>query len=209
MAASNMKVGDRVEVYQPGHASTGPYFPATVIRSPAKMKGNVILYYVEYGIRSSSPDHDHPLRETVNADNVRPAPPLLPAEQRVLKTGDDVEFFFRNRWFRGVVESMNEWSMYTVRMHDSTRQMVCRHHNLRLHREWNNIGRGWNPPLPNKVKENKPLEMEKPLMEMEKYYCSDSKLDDDDDDDDDDDNDDDELITDPLKYNSRRFLSVI
>ncbi|KAF4401650.1 hypothetical protein G4B88_001844 [Cannabis sativa] len=150
MAASNMKVGDRVEVYQPGHASTGPYFPATVIRSPAKMKGNVILYYVEYGIRSSSPDHDHPLRETVNADNVRPAPPLLPAEQRVLKTGDDVEFFFRNRWFRGVVESMNEWSMYTVRMHDSTRQMVCRHHNLRLHREWNNIGRGWNPPLPNK-----------------------------------------------------------
>ncbi|KAM6545205.1 hypothetical protein CsatB_025941 [Cannabis sativa] len=147
-----LKLGDRVEVHERGHASSGPYFPATVIRTPLKMKPHVTLLYVEYGIRTSSSDHhnplENPLREIVNADNVRP--PLLPAKELVVfKEGDDVEFFFRNRWFRGVVVSVNvEGLRYTVRLHDSTRPsvMVCLHHNLRLHREWNNGA--WNPPLP-------------------------------------------------------------
>ncbi|KAF4355201.1 hypothetical protein F8388_012976 [Cannabis sativa] len=81
-----LKLGDRVEVHERGHASSGPYFPATVIRTPLKMKPHVTLLYVEYGIRTSSSDHhnplENPLREIVNADNVRP--PLLPAKELVV-----------------------------------------------------------------------------------------------------------------------------
>ncbi|KAF4379297.1 hypothetical protein F8388_013515 [Cannabis sativa] len=142
-SSRSFKLGDRVEVHQPGHASSGPYFPATVIRSPVKMKANVTILYVEYG---SPHPVENPLREIVNADNVRP---LLRAEEVVFEAGDDVEFFFRNRWFRGVVVSMNEERLrYTVRLHDSTRSItiVCLHRNLRLHREWDNGA--WNPPLP-------------------------------------------------------------
>uniref|UniRef100_A0A803QDZ2 Agenet domain-containing protein n=1 Tax=Cannabis sativa TaxID=3483 RepID=A0A803QDZ2_CANSA len=101
------------------------------------------ILYVEYG---SPHPVENPLREIVNANNVRQ---LLRAEQLVFNAGDDVEFFFRNRWFRGVVVSMNEEKLrYTVRLHDSTRSIanVCLHRNLRLHREWNNGA--WNPPLP-------------------------------------------------------------
>ncbi|XP_030508767.2 protein AGENET DOMAIN (AGD)-CONTAINING P1 isoform X1 [Cannabis sativa] len=146
----SIKLGDLIEVYKPCHASNGPYFPATVIRSPVNINIDNVILYVEYGTHTPNAQEIHPTppsREVVSSVNVRPVPPLFSFEQVVFKVGDDVDFFFRNRWSRGVVESIfEEKARYIVTFHDSARKIVCPLYNLRVHREWNNGA--WNPPLP-------------------------------------------------------------
>ncbi|XP_024025567.1 DUF724 domain-containing protein 3 [Morus notabilis] len=137
--------GDQVEVSKPGHSSTGPYYPATVLRSPAKSK---TLVLVEYLTRRSPGNHRR-LREFVDRENVRPAPPPE-RSRRCFRAGDDVDAFLRDSWwFRGTVAGVLEDSMYSVLFPDAARrEIVCRQWNLRLHREWNGRdGGSWVPPL--------------------------------------------------------------
>ncbi|PON93132.1 Agenet domain containing protein [Trema orientale] len=144
-----IKKGDQVEVTKPGHGSTGPYFPATVLRSPAKTKFNNALVFVEYRTLKApsvnGTDGYQRLKEVVNLVNVRPAPPPMPGPQLFFKVGDDVDVFLWNGWSRGVVMEILEDSRYLVLYLDTAQEIVCPQHNLRLHMEWDDGS--WVPPL--------------------------------------------------------------
>ena len=131
------KLGDRVEVHNPGDALSGPYFPATVIRSPVTAKSDNIILYVEYQTLEAPMENGVPgaRREVVNAVNVRPA---LPFNKQVFKLGDDVDVFFQKGWSRGTVVGTFEGEpRFAVRFSDSGRTIVCPLRKLRLHMEWN------------------------------------------------------------------------
>lgn len=158
MSPSPFKKGDQVEVCNPGQSSTGPYYPATVLRSPANFKTLVLVQY--HTLRSSADDGDGGgdgrLREYVAWENVRPAPPPE-LSGGCFKAGDDVDAFLRNAWWRrGTVADVLENSRYSVLFPETARrEIVCQHWNLRLHREWNGPGGGggnkWVPPLQDQV----------------------------------------------------------
>ncbi|KAL5541476.1 hypothetical protein UlMin_009186, partial [Ulmus minor] len=134
--------GDSVEVTRPGRSSTGPYYPATVLRSPAKTKTQILVEY-----RALTPpgrNSGNLLREFVCLDNVRPA---LPRQlNHCFKFGDDVDAYWLGGWNRGKVVDVYENSRYLVLVEDGRgREFTFQLFDLRVHRDW--VDGSWFPPL--------------------------------------------------------------
>lgn len=128
--------GDPVEVIaDPGKSSIGPYFPATVIHSPASNKS---LVFVEYqsllDTQESRSGARKRLRQFVHLDNVRPIPSLK--LNQPYKLGDNVDAYRDNGWSCGIIMDILENSKYLVLFHGEGEEIVCEQCNLRLHTDW-------------------------------------------------------------------------
>lgn len=149
MAESHLNEGDRVEVIKmKGQSSSGPYYPATVLRSPTRNKSHVFIEYQSlFFSKEVGSDGQHRLREYVDLNNVRPMPP--PELNRCFKLGDTVDAYRDNGWSSGTVKDIYENSRYLVLVHDTAQETEFEQFNLRLHREWHD--RSWVQSLQEQV----------------------------------------------------------
>ncbi|XP_050372292.1 protein AGENET DOMAIN (AGD)-CONTAINING P1-like [Argentina anserina] len=142
MSQTQFNKGDQVEVTtSPHNFSTGPYYPATVLRPVIKDKAHIFIQY-----QTIAP-HDggapKPLKEIVAAANVRPTPPR--ELHRPFKAGDDVDALRAGRWYRGTVREILESSKYLVVLDgQAVKEFECESFDLRVHREWDDGS--WVPP---------------------------------------------------------------
>jgi len=116
------------------------YFPATVIRSPAKTRTHL---YVEYQTLAACKNRPDRLKEFVEVGSVRPAP--RPEPNRTFVLSDAVDAYRECGWRRGTVVGILVNAKYLVLFEGSEQQVQFDHSDLRLHREWNSGV--WNPPF--------------------------------------------------------------
>ncbi|KAL6193602.1 hypothetical protein ACLB2K_034686 [Fragaria x ananassa] len=142
MSQTRFHKGDQVEVTTSVHGgSTGPYYPATVLRPVIKDKSHI---FVEYQTQTAPGRAPKPLKEIVLLTNVRPTPPR--ELHRPFKVGDDVDAFRAKGWYRGTVRDILENSKYLVVVDgQADQEFECDHFDLRVHREWDDGS--WVPPL--------------------------------------------------------------
>ncbi|XP_061991990.1 protein AGENET DOMAIN (AGD)-CONTAINING P1 isoform X1 [Rosa rugosa] len=146
MSETHFNQGDQVEVTTSVHGgSTGPYYPATVLRPVIKDKARILVQYQTLTAHGGGPK---PLREIVEVGNVRPMPPR--ELHRPFKVGDDVDAFREKGWYRGTVREILENSKYLVVLDGKADLEFERDHfDLRVHREWDDGS--WVPPLPQEL----------------------------------------------------------
>lgn len=119
-----------MEVTRPGHGSTGPYYPATVLRPVFKDKAHMLVQHQT--LTTPNADGSKTLTEIVGLRNARPTPPK--ELYQFFKVGDDVDAFRDKGWSRGTVRDILENSKYLVAFQGQ--EFQCQQFNLRLHREW-------------------------------------------------------------------------
>lgn len=148
MSQTHFHKGRLVEVTRSDHGgSTGPYYPATVLRPLTKDKAHIFVQYQTLTAHKAD-GGPKPLTEFVELGNVRPAPPR--ELHRLFKVGDDVDNFRAKGWSRGTVREILENSKYLVVLDgQADQEFESDHFNLRLHREWDDGS--WVPPLPEEV----------------------------------------------------------
>ncbi|CAL8991073.1 unnamed protein product [Prunus brigantina] len=130
MSQTPFNKGDQVEVTRPGHGSTGPYYPATVLRPVFKDKAHMLVQHQT--LTNPNADGSKTLTEIVELRNARPMPPKELYE--FFKVGDDVDAYRDKGWSRGTVRDILENSKYLVAFQGQ--EFQCQQFNLRLHREW-------------------------------------------------------------------------
>ncbi|KAK9288008.1 hypothetical protein L1049_016453 [Liquidambar formosana] len=140
MSGSHFNKGDEVEVTTEDGRTNATWYPATVLRSPAKNKDQI---YVEYKTLTSDSNGSKPLREHINVTNVRPVPP--PELHRFFKVGENVDAFYEKGWRRGTVADILENSRYLVKVDGMGEEIAIEQCHSRLHREWDDGS--WVPPL--------------------------------------------------------------
>lgn len=138
--AEGLKKGDKVEVSSEEEGMRGSWYTATVIRPVTKKTKKI---YVEYDTLMSEEDESKPLRESVDAILVRPLPPR--EESRGFKLMEEVDAFYSDGWWEGVVTQVLENSRYSVFFRTSREQIDFDETDLRVHREW--VRGYWQPPL--------------------------------------------------------------
>ncbi|OWM88017.1 hypothetical protein CDL15_Pgr016590 [Punica granatum] len=139
--------GDRVEVRRasslPGGLRGGDaFYPATVLRAPARSRAQIL---VEYDSVASPTSTLTPLREYVPWVTARPAPPN--EFGRRFLPGETVEAYAEEGWHQGtVLEVSEDNSRYLVFLEATQEEADFLQSCLRLRREW--TGGGWDPPFP-------------------------------------------------------------
>eukprot|EP00257_Ricinus_communis_P025687 XP_025013101.1 DUF724 domain-containing protein 2 [Ricinus communis] len=141
---THFKKGDQVEVLkQENGPNTLTYYAATVLRSPAKLKTQILIKYQT--LMNAESDARKPITELVDLARVRPMPPRELIE--CFKNGDSVDVFCDNGWQKGTVKDILENSKFVVGFDGKSEGIVAEQRNLRLHRDWDHDESSWVPPL--------------------------------------------------------------
>ncbi|XP_012084134.1 protein AGENET DOMAIN (AGD)-CONTAINING P1 [Jatropha curcas] len=142
LSYTHFNKGDQVEVLKRENGpSTFTYYGATVLRSPAKQKTQILVEYHNLVIIQT--ENQKHFRELVDLSSVRPMPPRELNE--CFKMEDSVDVFCDNGWQKGTVKDILENSTYIVGFDGKSEGIVAEQNNLRLHREWDDGS--WVPPL--------------------------------------------------------------
>ncbi|XP_050217038.1 protein AGENET DOMAIN (AGD)-CONTAINING P1 [Mercurialis annua] len=148
---TQFKKGDKVEVTkQENGPNTLTYYPATVLRSPAKFKSKTASkttqILIQYETLKESTKAHKPITEFVDVGSVRPMPPRL-LLNGCFRNGDGVDVFCDNGWQKGTVKDVLENENYVVGFDGKSEGIVAEHCNLRLHRDWDWLESSWVPLL--------------------------------------------------------------
>ncbi|XP_010553711.1 PREDICTED: DUF724 domain-containing protein 3-like isoform X2 [Tarenaya hassleriana] len=139
--SSFLKPGSAVEISSDEHGFRGSWYPGTVVRrssdkSPAK-------YQVEYATLFLDNEGKKQLREIVELRQLRPPPP--PEKGRDFAVGEEVDAYYNDGWWEGVVTEALGDEEFNVFFRSSKDQIRFRKNDLRLHREW--VDGAWRPPV--------------------------------------------------------------
>lgn len=96
----DFKTGDAVEVSTSDEGFRGAWYEAKIVRSMPRLN----RYTVVYDSIVEETDASNNLRETVDAANVRPRPPL--ARDSTFAIQQHVDAFFNDGWWEGIVSGM-------------------------------------------------------------------------------------------------------
>ncbi|KAK6911673.1 Agenet-like domain [Dillenia turbinata] len=146
--------GIEVEVMFDEEGFKGAWFAATIVKPPYKKKtkdnkrkvDQSVNYEVEVECRDLMSDAKgkKKLRETIDLIQIRPIPPR--EKTRSFELNEEVDAYFNDGWWEGVVTEVLEKKRYSVYFRCSREQMDFHESDLRLHREW--VRGSWVPPLP-------------------------------------------------------------
>ncbi|CAA2982930.1 Hypothetical predicted protein [Olea europaea subsp. europaea] len=147
--------GSLIEVKTDEEGFKDVYFLATVIPIPAKFKGKNYkskrknTLYVEYLSLLADDNGSDLLREFVDLNFVRPAPP--PSEiVEGFEVNDVVDAYYRDGWWIGVVKRVEEGPKFVVTFQNPPDELDFGISNLRVHWDWVD-GRWVRPVHPGKV----------------------------------------------------------
>lgn len=119
----------------------GSWFTASILKRVSSR--NPIKFLVQYTHLFEDDAGTKPLKETINAVDIRP---LAPREKaRKFKFGEEVDAFQNDGWWEGVITKDLENGKFHVYFKRSKEQLEFGEDQLRLHREW--INGSWTPPL--------------------------------------------------------------
>ncbi|XP_010674562.2 protein AGENET DOMAIN (AGD)-CONTAINING P1 [Beta vulgaris subsp. vulgaris] len=139
MSNFQFKKGIKVEISIDEEGFRGVWFPGTVIKPPSKTDLKVMVEYDTLLAENGST----PLREKVDLVQIRPIPPR--ESKREYKLDDEVDVFFNDGWWEGVITHVLEGNQYSVYFRPTRDQNDFNGLDLRLHREW--VHGKWLPPL--------------------------------------------------------------
>ena len=134
----SFKKGAKVEVNLEDPGFRGSWFTGTVIRTVTKKTRKLFIEFDN--LRSD--DGSKPLREHVNVILSRPIPPR--ESVRTFKF-EEVDAYYNDGWWEGVITKVHGGDMYTVYFRPSKEEIVFSGSDLRLHREW--VHGNWVPQL--------------------------------------------------------------
>lgn len=108
----------------------GSYYEAKVVRKVGRKK-----IMVEYKTLVSDDDEKQPLREVVEAADVRPVPPVVPVTIG-FEVLDMVDAFDNDGWWVGRISGGSEDGKYSVYFESSGDEIAYPVYKLRVHQEW-------------------------------------------------------------------------
>ncbi|KAL6964598.1 hypothetical protein U1Q18_035648 [Sarracenia purpurea var. burkii] len=136
------KKGTEVEISSNDEGFRGAWYMGTVIR-PASRTSKDNKFLVEYKTLMADEVGKKRLRETLDVVQLRPPPPREP--RRSFKFSEEVDAYFNDGWWEGVITEVHEGDRYSVFFRGTREQLEVGSSELRLHREWEN-GK-WVPTL--------------------------------------------------------------
>lgn len=122
------KEGALVEVCSDEDGFKGAWFCATLVEPKAERK-----FVVEY--ESLLDDDSKLLREEVSMLQIRPRPPKTDDVDQ-FKFLDEVDAYYNDGWWVGVVSKVPGDSKYIVYFRNSNEELEFQHSQLRLHQDW-------------------------------------------------------------------------
>ncbi|KAG4907300.1 hypothetical protein JHK82_055961 [Glycine max] len=129
-------VGAIVEVSSDEDGFSGAWFAATVVEALGKDK-----FLVEY--HDLLADDDSQLREEIDALHIRPHPLDTDVDGQ-FSILDEVDAFYNDGWWVGVISKALADSRYVVYFRSSNEELEFENSQLRLHQDW--IGGKWVMP---------------------------------------------------------------
>ncbi|KAI4364651.1 hypothetical protein MLD38_020711 [Melastoma candidum] len=126
-----IKEGTLVEVSSDEDGLNGAWFSGVVVEVLSEGK-----YLVEYSSLRADDDQMF-LREEIDALHIRPNPPKIAVSGR-FKVLDEVDAFFNDGWWVGIIAKLLEDSKYIVYFRGSEEELEFKHSDLRKHQEWIN-----------------------------------------------------------------------
>ncbi|KAK6288503.1 hypothetical protein POUND7_000044 [Theobroma cacao] len=140
-AFPGLEPGSQVEISSNDPGFRGSWYIGTIIKRVSKRNPNKFL--VEYTHLFQDEAGTKPLKETINAADLRP---LAPRERaRKFKFGEEVDAYHHDGWWEGMITKELENGKFHVYFKRSKEQLEFGEDQLRLHREW--INGSWKPPL--------------------------------------------------------------
>jgi hypothetical protein len=122
------KEGALVEVCSDEDGFKGAWFCATIVELKGRSK-----FVVEYD--SLLDDDSKLLREEISLLHIRPRPPIT-ADVAEFKFLDEVDAFYNDGWWVGLVAKVLGDSKYIVYFRNSNEELEFQHSQLRLHQDW-------------------------------------------------------------------------
>ncbi|WJX13398.1 hypothetical protein P8452_03789 [Trifolium repens] len=122
------KEGALVEVCSDEDGFKGAWFCATIVELKGRSK-----FAVEYD--SLLDDDSKLLREEISLLHIRPRPPIT-ADVAEFKFLDEVDAFYNDGWWVGLVAKVLGDSKYIVYFRNSNEELEFQHSQLRLHQDW-------------------------------------------------------------------------
>lgn len=123
-----LKPGTPVEVCSDEDGFRGAWFRATLVDKKGADK-----FEVEY--ESLLDDELNLLKEEIDTLHIRPCPPKT-ADVAQFKLLDEVDAFYNDGWWVGVVSKVLGDSKYIVYFRNSNEELEFQHSQLRLHQDW-------------------------------------------------------------------------
>lgn len=151
-SASVFRQGDAIEICSNDDGFRGSWFSGTVIRvlsgssssNRRKAAGKPShRYLVQFDELFEDEAGTEKLREEVDEWQLRPLPPREP--RRAFERGDDVNAYYNDGWWEGVITEELGQGRFEVYFRASKESMQFKDEDLRLHRDW--IDNAWVPPL--------------------------------------------------------------
>ncbi|MQM16687.1 hypothetical protein Taro_049646 [Colocasia esculenta] len=122
--------GTKVEVRSDEEGFRGAWYAATVVKL---LSGN--RFVVEYEALRTDDDSEF-LKQTVDAHHIRPAPNTSVVGK--FKRLEEVDAFYNDGWWIGVISKVLEGSRYMVYFKDAKEELEFGMNELRLHMDWIN-----------------------------------------------------------------------
>ncbi|KAF5198248.1 hypothetical protein FRX31_012162 [Thalictrum thalictroides] len=153
MEETQFSKGMEVEICSDDIGLRGAWFTATVLRSNPKRKlplrrrgyqsNEREKIYVEYHTLLANEKGTKRLREYVDVINLRPIPPR--EVDRSFESSDEVDAYYNDGWWEGVVIRVLENCRYLVYFRSGKEEIEFGQSELRIHREW--VKGSWMPPM--------------------------------------------------------------
>ncbi|XWS57412.1 hypothetical protein CRYUN_Cryun09bG0172000 [Craigia yunnanensis] len=138
-----LQPGSRVEISSNDPGFRGSWFTGSILKRASSRNGNPNKFLVQYTHLFQDDAGTKPLKETINAVDIRP---LAPRERaRKFKFAEEVDAFYNDGWWEGVITKELENGKFHVYFKRSKEQLEFGEDQLRLHREW--VNGSWTPPL--------------------------------------------------------------
>lgn len=151
--------GAEVEISSDEDGFRGAWYEGTVIRPiHKKQRRNTedddddddddegrskLRVLVEYKTLMADKKGKRPLKEAMTLVQLRPRPP--PERQRKFNVSEEVDAYYNEGWWEGVVMEVSSDGKYSVFFRGTRDQLEFDESQTRMHREWAN-GQ-WNPPF--------------------------------------------------------------
>lgn len=143
--------GAEIEISSDEEGFRGAWYAGTVIRPiPKKQRSNnkeesskSLRVLVEYKTLMADKKGKRPLKETLSLIQLRPRPP--PERPRRLNVSEEVDAYYNDGWWEGVVMEVLGDGRYSVFFRGTRDQLEFEESQIRIHREWANGE--WTPPF--------------------------------------------------------------